>query len=120
MLPEPLVNVLIVLAMFVVRIGVPLAITLALGYWLEKRLPPQEKSEATEMKIERARRAAQSPKIIQWHCWDLKRCSPALRAQCAAFQRPDLPCWLALQVAGNQVREECFTCALYKPQSIAA
>jgi hypothetical protein len=56
MWPQLLVDALVVLAMFVVRIGVPLVTTLGLGYWLEKRLRPHEESEETEMKVEIARR----------------------------------------------------------------
>lgn len=117
MMPQELLNTIFVLAGFLVRIGVPIAITLALGYWLEKKLRPAE--EKDDVVIELQRRAAKSPKIIQLHCWDLHRCDAARRAACAAYEHPDLPCWLALQVEGAKVREECFTCALYKPQTIA-
>lgn len=120
MLPTELANSLIVLGMFLLRIGVPVAITLAFGYWLEKKLRPPEQSQENGTIQPEITPRTRSSKIIQLHCWDLKHCEGAKRAQCAASRHPDLPCWLALQVEGEKVREECFTCGLYKTHDIAA
>ena len=115
MLPQTVIDTLIIFAMFVLRIGVPIVLTLAFGYWLEKKLaPPQEASvhQATGARIiQFPRQAATRPTAV--HCWDLKECSVDQRSNCAACQRPDLPCWLALQAQGEKLREACFTCALY-------
>ncbi|MDE3090267.1 MAG: hypothetical protein KGJ80_12875 [Chloroflexota bacterium] len=120
MLPEFITETVAVIFMFIVRIGVPIAITLLVGRWLEKKLSPREE-EQVETKSNYTTRVTRSGgKIIQMRCWDVKRCEPAKRAHCAAFQRRDLPCWLALQADGGKLRAECFTCAFYKPQSIAA
>lgn len=119
MLPTEFANDLTLLAMCVVRIGIPIAITLALGYWLEKKLrSPEESTVHPVVKNELGRRRA--AKFFELHCWDLKGCDTTRRAECAAFQHPDLPCWLALQVEGDKLREECFTCELYKSEEIAA
>ncbi len=106
---------LVVLLMFALRVGVPISITLAFGYWLEKKLRPQE-----EPVPDRLLRTAEPSRMIGRHCWDLHHCGAAHRAQCAASRHPDLPCWLALQVEGFKLREQCFTCALYKPEAIPA
>ncbi len=109
-------DTLVVFGMFVLRVGVPIALTIALGKWLEKKLkPPVQNNEETIVPT-----VHRSGKIIQLHCWDVKRCDPAIRAKCAAYKHPELPCWLAIQAEGGKVSAECFTCALYKPQSIAA
>ena len=111
MFPEFWNETFVVISMFVMRVGVPIALTIALGKWLEKRLaPPKERNESVRA----------SSKIIQLHCWDVKRCAPTVRAQCASFKHPELPCWLALQADGGKVRPECFRCALNKPQTKAA
>ena len=117
MVPQDLIDTIVVLFMFFLRIGVPIGLTLALGYWLEKKLRPPQEEQA---QVPQPRMVKADAKIIQLHCWDVKRCGSATRAQCAATKHPELPCWLALQAEGNQVREECFTCALYKPVSKAA
>lgn len=120
MLPDTMTESLAVLAMFVVRIGIPVAITLVLGWWLEKKLrPPDADQNGKIVRLDTARHA-KSSKVIQLHCWNMKHCDSAKVAQCAAYKHPELPCWLALQVEGGKVREECFTCALYKPEQLAA
>ncbi|MBI4785825.1 MAG: hypothetical protein HY782_02110 [Chloroflexi bacterium] len=120
MLPFEIADALVVAGMFILRIGVPIGITLAAGYWLEKKLRPVETRKAeTTRRLELLPRP-RSAKIIQLHCWDFKHCDSTQRAQCAASKHPDLPCWLALQVEGAQVREECFTCNLYRTEEIAA
>ncbi|MCL5951988.1 MAG: hypothetical protein M1132_09755 [Chloroflexi bacterium] len=115
---QELVDVAIVALGFLVRIGIPIAITLALGYWLESKLSPAvEKDEQVELK----RPASRGPKVVNYpHCWELRHWDWARCAGCAACRHPDLPCWLALQVEGEKVREDCFTCALYRMQSQVA
>ncbi len=121
MLPQDLFDTIAVLFMFTLRIGAPIALTLAFGYWLEKKLRPREEQRRpAELTAQPGRRIVRAGNIIQVHCWDLKRCDSTVRAECAAYKRPELPCWLALQADGQKVREECFTCALYKPQKMAA
>ena len=118
MFPE-LLDAFVLIIMVILRVGVPLALTLAFGYWLEKKLNPRAERQNGKI-VQASRRITRSGKIIQVHCWDIKRCEHAKRAQCVAYQHPELPCWLALQAEGHAVREECFTCALYKPLKKAA
>lgn len=120
MFPEIVTQTIVVVFMFVLRIGVPIAITLLIGLWLEKRLASPQESQEREKSTEKMPLYTRTGKIIQIHCWDVKRCEQSKRAQCAAFQHPELPCWLAIQAEGGKLREECFTCPLYKPAKIAA
>ncbi len=115
MVPEGFEGIIILL-LFVVRIGIPMALTLALGHWLERKLRPQDAVEETE----RVAGTRSASNVIRLHCWDIKRCSAAKRAQCAACRYPDLPCWLALQVDGGKVSAQCFACRFYKPEIAAA
>lgn len=120
MLPEQILDTIVIFGMFAMRIGVPVVVTLALGYWLERKLRPLEDQQNEKIVNIGTARRARSSKIIQLHCWDLNHCDATKRAECAAYQHPDLPCWLALQVSGDKVHEQCFSCALYKNQDIAA
>ncbi len=115
-MPQPF-EAVIVLLLFVVRIGIPIAVTLAFGYWLERKLRPAEAPAETPENIRLVRKPSN---IIRLHCWDIKRCEPAQRAHCATCRHPDLPCWLAIQVEGGKVREQCFTCGFYRPQVMVA
>ena len=110
---QDVIDTFAIVFMFALRIGGPIALTLAVGYWMEKKLAPRERAGQPVQ-------AARSAKIIQIHCWDIKKCQSAQRAQCAAHQHPDLPCWLALQVSGEKVRPECYGCAFYNPERMAA
>lgn len=110
---------LIILLLILLRIGLPLGLTLLVGRWLERklRLPTDEERPHVGTRLVRSDR---SMRVNPLHCWDIAHCTPTERAQCAAYRRPDLPCWLAIQVEGSKVRQECFTCELYSPQEIAA
>jgi hypothetical protein len=120
MLPTEFANSVFVLGMFVLRLGVPVAITLALGYWLEKWLqPPAEEKPEMRRRMDWVRRA-KSTRITQLHCWDLAQGEAARSAESAAVRHPDLPCWLALQMEGYTVRPECFLCARYTSHANAA
>lgn len=117
MIPQAVSDVLFVLLGFALRIVVPIAVTLAFGRWLEKKLAPG--GERADERATDAPWITRTGNVIRVNCWDVKRCERARRARCAAFARPDLPCWLALQAQGEKLREECFTCALYKPTDVA-
>ena len=121
---QDLIDGLVILALFFVRLGVPVILTLGIGIWLEKRLRPAEtQSErkptrrGTIIPFPRGAQNARASLTAATHCWDVKQCDAATRAQCAAYQRPDLPCWLALQATGGRVRAECADCEMYaRPQ----
>ncbi|MHB1162535.1 MAG: hypothetical protein ACYC3V_19710 [Chloroflexota bacterium] len=48
-------------------------------------------------------------------CWRIKGCPSAAKESCAAFLRPDLPCWLANMQATEDYRlkPECVACELF-------
>ena len=103
-------DLLVTFYMFAVRIGVPLLIVLLLGAWLKKVLEEPEDQPAT---------AGDRAKTGE-HCWEIKHCDENVRLQCAAFRRPDLPCWLAMQQDGSPVTEQCYTCPLWTAQPVPA
>ncbi len=96
-------DVLVVAYMLILRVGVPILITLMIGAWLRKLL---EEREAREQKRPDALAAGQ-------HCWEIKQCPEAEQARCAAKQHPDLPCWLALQLNGAGLKPGCYACPIY-------
>ena len=91
-----------VIGMFILRLGVPLAITLAVGYWL-RRLDAKWQAEALARKAEaalieeekRAEPNIEMFKIIEQPCWVLKNCPEDAVASCPAHRHSELPCWLA-------------------------
>lgn len=50
MIPQELLDILAVFALFFVRIGLPLGIVLAFGYWLQRKLRPHDFTEPPSVK----------------------------------------------------------------------
>ncbi len=96
-------DALVIAYMFVLRIGVPILITLMIGAWLRRLLEEHEP------------KPADAPLTLKpgQHCWDVVKTPDVERVKSVAAQRPDLPCWLALQTSGTGVQEMCHTCPLY-------
>jgi hypothetical protein len=103
-------DALVIAYMFVLRIGVPLLITLMIGAWLKRLLEErEEKPEAAPLKLGAGQ-----------HCWDVKDSPETRQAKAVGAQRPDLPCWLALQVSGTGLKEICYTCPVFAAHAPAA
>ncbi len=47
MIPQPLIDAVIVLALFILRIGLPLGLLMSIGYWLQRKLRPEDFESAT-------------------------------------------------------------------------
>jgi hypothetical protein len=127
---QDVIDGIVILAMFFLRVGVPILVTLGIGIWLERKLRPQgtqaQSRDATARRgtiipFPRVASNGRAAPVPIAHCWEVKHCDPTARAQCTAPQRPDLPCWLALQAAGGKVRAECADCELYnQPRRVVA
>ena len=102
-IPGILRDALVIGYMFVLRIGVPILITLMIGAWLRRLLEEHEDQPA---------RAPVALKAGQ-HCWDVAQTTDTARVKAVAAQRSDLPCWLALQVRGPGVQAMCYSCPVF-------
>jgi uncharacterized membrane protein YraQ (UPF0718 family) len=106
-------GVLVVVGMFLLRLGVPLAITLAVGYWL-RRLDARWEAEAqAQWEQEEAPAELKALKTTEQPCWETKGCDEASRAQCPACKLWDIPCWVARLRATGRLPTECFNCELF-------
>jgi hypothetical protein len=112
-------DVLLILAIFALRVLIPLGITLALGYLLnrlcerwqaatETRGAPL--SEEAAQGTQPALRIALPPDVP---CWTVQKCDPANRANCPAYLQPEIPCWLARLRAEGALPSPCPTCPLF-------
>ncbi len=52
-------------------------------------------------------------------CWMVKGCSDAKRANCAAAQHPELPCWQARFDAEGAIPDECVHCDAFQRYPMA-
>ncbi|MFQ6013860.1 MAG: hypothetical protein ACE5NP_00275 [Anaerolineae bacterium] len=107
-------DVLIILAMFALRIGVPILITISVGLLISRWVEREEKGtvERPETVVPLPDEDAQTPTLPRPPS-EIKDHEPR-RAACPAFQQTPVPCWLALQVSGQPLKDECFTCDVYR------
>ena len=92
-----------VLLAFLVRIGIPLGLTMLLS-WLLKRLDAQWRDEAMNYKAEAITKAEQDLYFTIWSrnpCWEDKQCDPADRLRCKAFLQSEKPCWEVYRTNGS-------------------
>jgi hypothetical protein len=137
-------DVFVVIGMFALRFGVPLAITGGLVYLL-KRLDRRWAEEAwagveeqvAEQPVASVRpqrslemdrpfvpqpMAAQGKDVVgpqmpsMQPCWEMNECSEAARSKCPAFLHPDQPCWKARFEAEGHMPEGCSDCEQHRSQ----
>jgi hypothetical protein len=136
-------DILVIAGMFVLRIGVPLALVLGIGYLL-KRLDRRwaEQAWTEQAKAQPAARAAAAalpgrtgadipgpqlpfePSLGRLQpglaaaparaCWDVKGCNEARWADCPAYQHPDVPCWQARFGTEGHIPETCVGCEIFQ------
>ena len=108
-----------VVGLFVLRLLIPLAITVAVGFWL-RRLDAKWQAEA------RARLAASRAqsedmvepelelfRVVEPPCWVQKDCPEDVYTRCPALKTPDIPCWLARYRTDGVVPAKCYRCQLF-------
>lgn len=112
----------IILGMFVLRLGVPLLLTLAVGYWL-RRLDAKWQAEALARRVAQEVQAEDGHqpdfelyKVIDQPCWKLKGCPAAVQAECPAYQQPEMPCWLVRYQAEGRLPATCYRCKMFSPR----
>ncbi len=103
-------DILVIGGMFFLRIGLPLLIVMGIGYLIQRWLEPKAVQEQFEGMVRSAQEQRASSATAAKPCWEIKNCSAEARAACAAVQQPDIPCWLARQIAGQPLPEGCAAC----------
>lgn len=99
-LTDLLRDVIVLAYMFVLRLGVPLLVTLMLGKWIQRKLAERDLAEHRALHGEP-------------YCWELRRTPTTATAKRATAAHPDLPCWLAVQTGGGGLTRDCYDCKRY-------
>jgi hypothetical protein len=97
-----------VLMSFILRFGVPLAITVLLT-WSLHRMDTRWREEAEE---EYLREIAEKGKLLMGPCWEATECAPEVYESCQAYQNPDIPCWDFR--ANGKMEKACTGCKVWK------
>jgi hypothetical protein len=98
--------VLIFLTGVVLRLAIPIAITLAF-IWALRRLDERWQAEAkpdTEL-----------VQVKNPGCWKINKCTPEMRARCNAYAHPETPCWQYFREQNHgHLQERCLGCKVFK------
>ena len=105
-------DILLMMSIFLLRLGAPLAITLVLAYAL-RRLDAKWQAEAVAQWVQKDAPAEAKLLIGKDPCWAKKGCTEAQRAECPACKLLDLPCWVARLRATGRLLTDCRTCELF-------
>ena len=120
---------LAVLALIALRIGLPLLVIFGLSYlayrWIGEGKPASVVAgKAVAADVQRVALGGPAPLaqvlFTNTHCWDVKGCTEEMKAKCPAVARPELPCWLAIQMKTGHLRKNCFTCDFYEQPAARA
>jgi len=86
------------------RIGLPLLVSLGVFYLL-RRLDERWQAQARLLPVIPA---GQTP------CWEAKKCPDEKKKNCAAFQRSQVPCWQVFRAKDGNLREACLSCEVFR------
>jgi hypothetical protein len=103
---EAITSFLFVLAGFLLRLAIPIAVTAILIFSLRK-LDARWQSEV------------QLPMVEKPNCWEVKGCSPEQMKNCIAGQS-SMPCWQVYRLPNGYLREECLSCEVFRKAPIPA
>ena len=87
-----------------VRIGIPVGITL-LAFYVLHRLDTRWQKEADLLPVIAA---GQKP------CWEARNCSEEKRKNCAAYANQGTPCWQVFRSGNGALRESCLGCDVFR------
>jgi hypothetical protein len=105
---SPVEWVLATVGGLILRIGIPVMITVLVIHFLRqldenwKHQTETKKAEALQTK----------PKNVG--CWELNGCSAEKKSICPAYAQPEKPCWQVFRSTNGQLREGCIGCQVFK------
>jgi hypothetical protein len=106
---------------FILRIGLPIALTFLLGWFLRK-LDAKWREEGIDHVAEAVSRAEQDLYFTLWSsapCWEQNECPPEERIKCKAYQDSNQPCWETFKTNGS-LSKSCASCSYREEIMLAA
>lgn len=113
----PYFEIAVVAGFFLLRLGVPVAVTAAIVWWL-RRLDARWEAEADAQSRRVLELKAPAPAVAQTGarpCWEERNCPEGVRDHCPAYFQPAVPCWLARRAADGHLPAGCTDCASFTP-----
>lgn len=116
----PITETVSMFALFALRLGVPVAITVFVTWGL-RRLDARWQADADARLSSQAVAdgrylpgALKAPLATQKPCWEYRACTDAQRSCCAAARDTSLPCWMARLRADGRLPGGCYGCLLFR------
>jgi hypothetical protein len=94
-----------VFLLLVLRVAIPIAVTIAfigLLKWLDERWKKEADVEGGQL-----------VKVGNVGCWEINNCPEEMRAGCKAYNNPDTPCWQVFRDKDGRLRERCIGCDIF-------
>jgi hypothetical protein len=107
---DALTSVFVILIGLVLRLALPIALTVIVISFLRK-LDARWQREAE--------RESQLPAAEKTNCWEVKGCTREMRAECPA-PKSLLPCWQVNRASSGHLREDCLTCKIFRNAPVPA
>jgi hypothetical protein len=90
------------------RVGIPVLITIFLVRWLrglDERWQAEAHTETTQAQ--------------NIGCWEIKGCTAEQRATCQAYANQDTPCFQVFRDTNGNLKEECIGCQVFRETPMA-
>jgi hypothetical protein len=105
---EGVYSILVVVFGVLVRLGIPVAITIGLVVLL-RRLDARWQREAGKDSIR-----LDVPIARNTRCWEAKGCTAEKIAVCSAYVHPETPCWQLFRSKEGVLRQGCLGCKVFR------
>ncbi len=115
---ETLFQVAVLLFGLILRLGIPLGVTMLLG-WVLRRLDAQWQREGEAL---RPAATASEEDLFGLPCWQIRDCPAAVREACPAYRQSEIPCWELLRGPDGRLQQKCLSCQVFRsaPMPVAA
>ncbi len=128
-----LTEITYILGLFVLRLGIPIVVTLTIAYFLHRLDARWEREALMEQETARAMKEAEKRKGISVPplqpsmpapmpiafdsygkpCWEIKDCGAIEMTECPAEQNSSVPCWQARRQEQGHIPLECYHCEIF-------
>lgn len=120
----------VLIALFALRCVLPFALTLLVGYGMNRLVAHWEREEAAAKTTSPApvparrpaRPARPSIPVVavkpSLPCWVFNNCEESAYVNCAAYKNSAVPCWLARMQADGKLPAKCPSCAIYQTRLV--
>jgi hypothetical protein len=109
-----------IILFFALRCIAPLAITLGIGYLMNRLVDHWEAEEAMEEDVVIETPAPYIIKVDSISqkvpCWITRNCDEEKRSSCPAYLNQSLPCWIARLLYEGAKPASCADCQVYDPE----